>query len=156
MRHGFTLIELLVVVLIIGILAAIALPQYRVAVAKTRFIELQTLGMALRRAEQLYYIANGTYTEDLEELDIDVPGSKNNLKTIVEGSKYVCSVTTVYNEVACSSKIDTNVPKFFAYFSENKIVRCRANNQIQEKVCQAVGGKHYQTSESGGYVEYQL
>ncbi len=69
-RLAFTLIELLVVVLIIGILAAVAVPQYRIAVAKSRFATIKNLAKSLAQAQVVYYLANGTYTTNSENLDI--------------------------------------------------------------------------------------
>lgn len=72
---GFTLIELLVVVLIIGILAAIAVPQYEKAVVRARVVEAQTTLNALQKGIDAYYLANGYVVNksDLPELlDIDV------------------------------------------------------------------------------------
>jgi prepilin-type N-terminal cleavage/methylation domain-containing protein len=69
---GFTLIETLVVVLIIGILAAIALPQYQKAVERTKVAEALALSKMLGEAEERFFLANGRYTLDPSELDIRV------------------------------------------------------------------------------------
>jgi prepilin-type N-terminal cleavage/methylation domain-containing protein len=68
---GFTLIELLIVVLIIGILAAIALPQYNKAVWRSRVSELKIMIKSLHDAEEIYSLAHGEYTSDLSKLEIN-------------------------------------------------------------------------------------
>ncbi len=77
-RSGFTLIELLVVVLILGILSAIALPQYNRAVAKARAAEAVTMFKQLAVAERAYRLSTGRYNRSLDGMDIQLPNMGGN------------------------------------------------------------------------------
>ena len=83
-KQAFTLIELLVVVLIIGILAAVALPQYKNAVEKAHATEAITQVRALANAEKAYHLANGTYTDSFEELAIDFSGTSATNEPVMQ------------------------------------------------------------------------
>ncbi|MBU2575374.1 MAG: prepilin-type N-terminal cleavage/methylation domain-containing protein [Elusimicrobia bacterium] len=69
-RSGFTLIELLVVVLIIGILASIAVPQYFRVVEKARVAEAMSVFSNIKSAEERHLARSGAYTADFKQLDI--------------------------------------------------------------------------------------
>jgi type IV pilus assembly protein PilE len=69
-NKGFTLIELLVVVLIIGILASIAIPQYFKVVERSRIAEAQNVFASLASAEERALARTGVYTDNWTNLDI--------------------------------------------------------------------------------------
>ena len=71
-NKGFTLIEILVAVLIIGILAAIAVPKYKKAVIKSKYGTLKSVTKSLYEAEKVYYLQNGHWTTKFEDLDLSL------------------------------------------------------------------------------------
>ncbi len=145
-KKGFTLLELLVVVLIIGVLAAIALPRYQLAVDKARYSALMNITRAIADANERFYMVHDRYSTKFNELDIDIQAN-----SIKGGDAYFdWGKCVLYKgwEVWCENdrSLKNHFIIFYVYSEnegyKNKTLCVAANteeNSRYDKVCQSVG-----------------
>lgn len=144
-KKGFTLIEFLVVVLIIGVLGAIALPQYKKVVERTRMAEAVTIVKAIAQAQQRYYLIHNAYADcmDLDDLDIDLQGDDTTYQGNCAAKKtthflYTTSGSSDKNHIALAFHQPT---AYYIYIDKDKPsrIRCYAYsgyaNSIQKELC---------------------
>ena len=139
-RKGFTLIELLVVVLILGILAAMAMPQYFKAVERSRMSEAVSLLGSIAGAQQRKYLQINKYAEDYRGLDVAPAGatgksyttSDNGFTVTIAGDGYEDGVATAtrYSKNG-SLNYNYNLTRYYA----SNLTQCNSNEPNGQSLC---------------------
>ena len=130
-KQGFTLIELLVVVLIIGVLVTVALPRYQKAVDKTHVSELFTIAKNIKTQQEVFFLANGYYAADCDELGADLPhgfeeDTSNPGSYIFQRGSYLYVLKCQNDQTRVMANVQTenffaSIEMYFDQFSDEEV-----------------------------------
>ena len=139
-KKGFTLIELLVVVLILGILAAMAMPQYFKAVERSRMSEAVSLLGSIAGAQQRKYLQINKYVEDYRGLDVVPAGatgdsyttSDNGFTITIDGTGYTEGVATATRSSSNGTlNYNYNLTRYYA----SNLTQCNSTEKNGQALC---------------------
>lgn len=158
-KKGFTLMELVVVVLLIGILSAIALPQYQRALERSRVSEALTMLGNISTAERMYYMQSDEFTTNFADLMLKIPvkpkaGDDANNYSSGTGQSFDYDITDCTDQ-ECMIKAQRNTGKYEIRLAgidnegSSGTRSCHSSDAFGIKICRIVCGAN-PMPESGG------
>ena len=129
--------------LIIGILAAVAVPQYQKAVMRSRYATLKNMTKSIADAQEVYYLAHGQYAERFDELDIDPGGTPNSKLDFQHNFDWGDCIIWDRSSIVCEHA-GLRYIIYLRYSNRDAGARyCVAsvNNNLNHQICQQETGK---------------
>lgn len=158
-NHAFTLIELLVVVLIIGILSAVAVPQYEKTIIKSRFGACHLLAENMLKAAEVFYLNNGVYAEDPDSLDVSFPAP--NRREYSEGIKRTyfryswghCQYDAG-SSIGCYNEVSGIAYQRSLTGTKKRECKAASTKPVSKQFCQSETGKTSPDYDGGDWLSY--
>ena len=138
-QKAFTLIELLVVVLIIGILAAVAVPQYQAAVDKAEYASFLPILKAIENSEEMFYLENNRYG-NFDEIDYPSFCQQRNATVMAcQNAGLTYSATSKMFDLTLP-KSSTTLQVYLKHSSKPGRIRCGGSDNTRiERLCKTLG-----------------
>jgi type IV pilus assembly protein PilA len=142
MNHkGFTLIELMIVVAIIGILAAIAIPQYQNYVARAQVAEAFSLASGAKTAVAEHYMTTGSFPDDNEAAGLASAITGKYVESVVVYPNSDCKNSSCINDGVKS--LDSRVGVIIVIFRDS----------AHTKIARGIMGLH--ANDEGGSISWE-
>lgn len=139
-NRGFTLIELLIVVLIVGVLVAVAVPQYEKSVMRSRMAETEVIMRSILPAVEEYCLANGSSYDDIDmsNLSISYPVKNMEGQSVVFASSGV-SMTFIGGDCRSFLENDVTEPVIISYLFNPKMSSSASSAQLEGALYAGLG-----------------
>lgn len=145
-KKGFTLIEVMIVIMIIAIITAILMPHYDQAVEKTKVSEALLVTRAIADANRMYNLKNGTYTDDMDNLDVQVPGKIGFLNEKNKESRlfsYSAGKGGEQENIATADRLPADTFYSLIIYNKRNGVGCKYFSDKGKKFCSSLGEDYY-------------
>jgi prepilin-type N-terminal cleavage/methylation domain-containing protein len=119
-NDGFTLIEMILTVVILGVIAGMALPQFSLAIERTKSAEGVRALTTLLTAQKLYFQENGAYTATYADLDITIDTLSNFDSPLTDAN-----IFSTPAKVAALNRVEGATTLYTLCIDENAVISCR-------------------------------